>query len=279
MANTIQKYANSKPGAFVKSILFIIIFLCLIFSSGPIGAAFGHPYDRLVYGLCGIGIGYFLIWLALRVDKQPFSSIGMKCGKQTLPRFFLGMLIGLIFFIPIMAILLSFSPLRLTYNPSFFTLANFAVYLPIFPLAFAEELCFRSYPQVKLNNEFGIWTSQFVVAISFGVYHMVGGWSAYSAFTGPFVWAFIFGLAALKYGSIAVPTGIHFSLNFLQSIMGTKGNYSALWRLDYLPGATKVMMSRTEHIGLLLQIFVFIVGLIGTALYIKQQKNKPHPSK
>jgi membrane protease YdiL (CAAX protease family) len=274
MANMIQKYTNSKIGAFIKSILFIIIFLSLIFSCGPIGAAFAHPYDRLVYGLCGIGIGYFLIWVALRIDNQPFSSIGMKWEKQTLPRFFLGMLIGLLFFIPMMAALLSFTTLSLTYNSAFFTLSNFVVYLPIFPLAFAEELCFRSYPQVKLNSALGIWTSQFVVAVSFGVYHILVGWSAYSAFTGPFVWAFIFGLAALKYGGIAVPTGIHFALNVLQSVMGTKGNYAAIWKLDYLPGTTKAMMDRTEHIGLLLQVIVFIVALTATALYIRERKAK-----
>lgn len=261
-------------GAFVKSILFIIIFLSLIFSSGPIGGAFPHPYDQFVYGLCGIVIGYFLIWVALRVDKQTFSSVGMKWGKQTLSKFFLGMAIGLLFFIPMIAVLLSFSPLSLTYNPSFFTLTTFIAYLPIFPLAFAEELCFRSYPQVKLNNTFGIWTSQVVVAISFGLYHILGGWSAYSAFAGPFVWAFIFGLAALKYGSVAISTGIHFSLNVLQSVMGTKGSYIAIWKLDYLPGTTKAMMSRSEHIGLLLQVIVFIVGLTGTALYIKERKAK-----
>jgi membrane protease YdiL (CAAX protease family) len=227
-----------------------------------------------VYGLCGIAIGYLLIWVALRIDGKPFSSIGMKWEKQTLPRFFLGMLIGLFILHTDDGSIIKFYHTSFNLQFCIFTLSNFFIYLPIFPLAFAEELCFRSYPQVKLNSALGTWTSQFVMAVSFGVYHILVGWSAYSAFTGPFVWAFIFGLAALKYGGIAVPTGIHFALNVLQSVMGTKGNYAAIWKLDYLPGTTKAMMDRTEHIGLLLQVIVFIVALTATALYIRERKAK-----
>jgi membrane protease YdiL (CAAX protease family) len=273
MANTIQKYTNNKPGALVKSLLFIAFFLLLIMSSGLLGSAFPYPYNRLCYGLCGIAIGYLTIWLAMRVDGKPLSSIGMKWEKQTLPRFFVGMFIGLFIFILMMVTLLSFTPIRLTYNSSFFTLSNFFIYLPIFPLAFAEELCFRSYPQVKLNNAFGTWVSQIVIAVLFGAYHVLVGWSVYAAFTGPFVWAFVFGLAALKYGGIAAPTGIHFTVNVLQSLVGFKSN-TALWKSSYPPGTSKAIMDRANQLGLQMHAVLLICALILTAVYIKCHKKQ-----
>jgi membrane protease YdiL (CAAX protease family) len=273
MTNIFQKYGNTKMGALVKSLLFIAFFLLLIMSSGPLGSAFTYPYNRLCYGICGIAVGYLTIWLAMQVDRNTFSSIGMNWEKQTLPRFFLGMFIGLFIFILMMVTLLSFTPIQLTYNPSFFTLSNFFIYLPIFPLAFAEELCFRSYPQVKLNNAFGTWVSQVVIAVLFGAYHVLMGWGVYAAFTGPFVWAFVFGLAALKYGGIAAPTGIHFAINVLQSLVGFKSN-NALWKSSYPPGTSKAIMNGANHLGLLMQGALLICMLILTALYIKSKKNK-----
>jgi membrane protease YdiL (CAAX protease family) len=273
MTNIVQKYGNTKMAALVKSLLFIAFFLLLIMSSGPLGSAFSHPYNRLCYGFCGIVIGYLTIWLAMRIDGKPLSSIGMKWDKQTLPRFFLGMFIGSFIFMLMMLTLLSFTPILLTYNPFFFTLSNFFIYLPIFPLAFAEELCFRSYPQIKLNNAFGTWVSQVVIAVLFGAYHVLMGWSVYAAFTGPFVWAFVFGLAALNYGGIAAPTGIHFAMNVLQSIVGFKSN-TALLKSSYPPGTSKAIMDGANHLGLIMQAVLLIFVLILTALYIKSQKNQ-----
>jgi membrane protease YdiL (CAAX protease family) len=273
MAYIIQKYGNTKMAALVKSLLFIAFFLFLIMSSGLLGSAFPYPYNRLCYGLCGIAIGYLTIWLAMRVDGKPLSSIGMKWEKQTLPRFFLGMFIGLVIFMLMMVTLLSFTPIRLTYNPSFFTLSCFFIYLPVFPLAFAEELCFRSYPQVKLNNAFGTWVSQVVIAVLFGAYHVLMGWSVYAAFTGPFVWAFVFGLAALKYGGIAAPTGIHFGINILQGFVGFKSN-TALLKSSYTPGTSKAVMDGANRLGLQMHVVLLICALILTALYINQHKKR-----
>ncbi|MGF7079968.1 CPBP family intramembrane glutamic endopeptidase [Mucilaginibacter sp. UYCu711] len=279
MVNTVQKYANNKMAPLVKSILFIALFILLLIGSGLIRSYFPPAYNMLVYGLLGTGAGYLSVWTAMRIERQTFSSIGMVWEKQTISRFLLGILIGLLIFVLIMVVLLSFSPLMLTYKPLFFTLSTSFIYLPILPLALMEEIGFRSYPQIKLNNAYGVWTSQFVIAVFFGAYHVLNGWSVYASFTGPFVWAFVFGLAALKYGGIAVPTGIHFALNVLQNAFGFKGDNRGIFKLDYLPGTTKAMMNRAEHIGLLLQIIVFIVALTGTTLYIKQQKSKPSPSK
>lgn len=258
----------------VKSLLFIAFFILLLIGSGLIRSYFPPAYNMVVYGLLGAGAGYLTVWIAMRIERQSFSSIGMVWQKQTITRFFIGIIIGLLIFILIIIVLLSFSPLTLTYQPSFFVLSNFFIYLPILPLALMEEIGFRSYPQINLNNAYGVWTSQLVIAVFFGAYHILNGWSVFASFTGPFVWAFVFGLAALKYGGIAVSTGIHFVLNVLQNALGFKGDNRGIFKLDYLPGTTKVMMARTENIGLLIQILVLIGALICTAVYVKNCKRK-----
>ncbi len=269
MVNLIQKHRNTKAGAIIKCVLFLLIFFLLMMISGPFGAAFHAPYDKLFYGVYGVIAGYFSVWLIMRVEDKPLSSIGMKWDKHTWWRFSVGMLIGLLIFVPMIGIMLMFTPLSLTYNPTFFSFNTFLLYLPILPLALGEELCFRSYPQVKLNSTYGIWISQIVMAILFGAYHMLMGWNVLVAFTGPAVWSFVFGLAAIKHGGIAVSTGIHFFINVLQSIVGTKGGKTGLWKLDYLPGTTKPMMDNTDHIGLLLHALLLIGALVLTARYAK----------
>jgi membrane protease YdiL (CAAX protease family) len=273
MANIIQTYRNAKRAVVINCALFLLVFFLFMALSGPLGAAFQAPYDKFFYGIYGVIAGYFTIWLIMRIEGKTLSSIGMKWDKQTLWRFFVGMLIAFLIFVGIMAIMIVFTPLTLIYNPTFFSFNNFLVYLPILPLALGEELCFRSYPQVKLNNTYGIWVSQIVMAILFGAYHVLIGWNVLVSFSGPAVWALVFGLAAIKYGGIAVSTGIHFSINVLQSLLSTKGAKTGIWRLDYLPGTTQTMIDRTEYVGFFAHGLLLVGALTFTYFYSKKIRN------
>lgn len=227
----------------------------------------------LVYGILGIGAGLLTVWITLRIEKQSFASIGMVWEKKTIPKFLTGVLIGAAIFAVIISALISLTCLTVRYQPATLNLQFILVYLAVLPLALMEEIGFRSYPQIKLNNAYGVWASQIVVAIAFGTYHILNGWSPYIAFTGPFVWAFVFGLAALKSGGIAMPTGIHFAVNVLQNIVGLKSGKGTVFKLDYPPGTTKALMAATEKTGTILQAVILAGALLLTALYIKRIKH------
>jgi membrane protease YdiL (CAAX protease family) len=136
-----------------------------------------------------------------------------------------------------------------------------------------EELAFRSYTFVSLNKKYGIWITQLVVAIAYAGYHIATGWSVTSAFAGPFVWAFVFGLAAAKTGGIAMPLGIHIALNILQPLTGFKGEEYSLWSLNYPQDSPASVVNHTDTVGLYIQGMILIIGLLLTALYSARGKN------
>jgi membrane protease YdiL (CAAX protease family) len=270
-----QKYANPRPPvALLKSILFILLFIALLMVSGFTRMLLPPAYSMLVYGILGTSAGLLTVWIALRVEKQPFASIGLVWEKKTMPRFLTGVFIGSAIFAVIITTLLSFTNLTLRYQPAAVNQQFILLYLAVLPLALMEEIGFRSYPQIKLNNAYGVWTSQIVVAIAFGAYHILNGWSPFVAFTGPFVWAFVFGLTALKSGGIAMSTGIHFAVNVLQNAVGLKSGKGTIFKLDYPPGTTKALMASTEKTGSMLQAVILIGALLLTALYVKSKKEQ-----
>ena len=96
-------------------------------------------------------------------------------------------------------------------------------------LASREELAFHGYPLRRLEQSFGIWGAQLIVALVFALEHMVGGWPWTRALFGAGVGSLLFGMAAIATRGLAVPIGLHAAWNFGQSMMGLNGE-PALWR-------------------------------------------------
>ncbi len=274
MIPTTEKYEDSGISALLKSLGFIIFFIVLLVICGLIRTAFPSLYNMLIYGTLGSFAGFLAVWVFLKPEKKPFSTVGLIWEKQTGFRFILGIIIGTILFTAMLFTLLFFSELTLQFHTNAFDWKVIFVYLPILPLALMEEIGFRSYPMVKMNKAFGIWTSQIIIAIAFGAYHILNGWTVLSSIAGPFVWAFVFGLAAVWSRGIAMPTGIHFALNLLQNLVGIKSNKGAIWILDYPTGTKQILLERTDHLGWILQASVLIIALIATAGFAMKQKQK-----
>ena len=257
-----------------KPILFMLVFTGLLFLCGNARSLFPSAYSFLAYGILGSLAGLVTARIFQRNRQPSFASMGLGWEKKTLLRFVLGSLIGLVIFVLILFVLLQFSELTIRYHPQSSATDYLFLYLPILPLALMEEIGFRSYPQQKLYQAYGPWISQLVIAVAFGLYHVLNGWSLLSSFAGPFVWAFVFGLAAIWSRGIAVPTGIHFVLNVLQSITGMKGTKGAIWILDYPPGTNPVLMERTDRIGLFIQVAVLVVALLATYWYTRRNRER-----
>lgn len=256
----------------VRSLLFMVVFTALLFICGNLRSMFPQPYNFTLYGVLGCLAGLLTARIFQKNQQPSFSFMGLAWEKKTVIRFISGSLIGLSIFLLILLVLLYFSELTIRYDPQSFASDYLFIYLPILPLALMEEIGFRSYPQQKLHQAYGPWVSQWVIAIVFGAYHILNGWSLLSSFAGPFVWAFVFGLAAIWSRGIAVPVGIHFVLNVLQSITGMKGSKGAVWILDYPPGTEPVLLERTDQIGLIIQVVVLVVALLATYWYTQRNK-------
>lgn len=264
---------NQHPAApLLKSLLFIIIFIGIAMLSGKLPSFIPGMKSQLTSSAVACLIALLTVQLFKPKDKPAFATIGLIWQPKTPLRLIYGLLIGTAIFMAILIALLTFTPLKLTYNLPYFNPQALLTYATLIPLAMIEEIAFRSYPQITLNKAYGIWVSQFVVAFCFGLCHVVYGWSAMSAFSGPFVWGFVFGLAALWSGGIAMPVGIHLVLNVLQNIFGFKGADGAVWKIGYPPATTQAAMQQTEIVGLILQAVVLIGALAATAWFRQRAK-------
>jgi hypothetical protein len=227
----------------------------------------------MVFGITGTIAAIIAICFFIKNENLNLRQIWLVFEWRSLTRFISGYLIGTIICVTMIAVLISLSELQLRPNKSFvFSTTILISYLAFIPLGLMEELAFRSYPFVKLNATYNFRITQLVVAIAFAAYHIIGGQGILSALLGPGVWAYVFGLATIRYRGIAMPLGLHVAANATQALAGMKGKKDAIWLLDYSvpPGAE--VMARTETIGILMHITMLIIAVLLTELYCPKMK-------
>jgi membrane protease YdiL (CAAX protease family) len=265
--------------AIIKCLLFWILFDALLFGLGHLAALAPPGWSRLLQGLLGTLAGFALIRLFLKSEKRAFSDIGLVWDRSTLIKFLLGILVGIALFTVVLFILLNFTGLELKRSSNGINVQAWLIsFIVILPLAFMEELVFRSYTLLKLEKAYGLLWAQIMVAIPFALYHVVGGWSWQVAFLGPFVWAFVFGLAAIWSRGIALPTGIHAALNFLQVLAGMKAGKASFWTLELKQKSADASVM-ANRVGIGVQILILIAGIIVTYLFVRNKKLSPTPVK
>lgn len=261
--------------AFILCTVFWILFDALLFVLGRISSVLPFEWPRLGFALLGTAEALLLIWLFLKNEKRTFKNIELYWNRNTLPKFLCGLLIGTIIMTVMIAILVGFTDLELLRSKNTVQPLTWLMYLiVIFPLAWMEELAFRSYTLIKLNTAYGLWWAQLISAVAFALYHVVYGWSWQVAFLGPFVWAFVFGLAAVVSRGIALPTGIHAALNFLQMLTGMKADKTSVWTLELKPNHPTNAQAKLDATGVILQVLVLIIAICCTWWFLRKEKTK-----
>jgi membrane protease YdiL (CAAX protease family) len=218
-------------------------------------------------------IALLLTFVFLKKDKKTFKDIGFQWERKTPIRFSIGFFIGTLVTVLILAITISFSSIELVYNVnSSIPLVLFWL-LAFFPLAFMEEIIFRGYAFMKIHKSIGLWPAQILLALLFAWYHDFTGVTFFNQLLGPGVWALIFGVAFVWSKGLAFPTGLHMALNVVLELVGQKDNRHDIWNLEYTIEITPVLSAQTEKIGLVMQIFILIIGVILTE-YFRRNKLK-----
>jgi membrane protease YdiL (CAAX protease family) len=272
MAEHLDNYPKFK--IFGRVVLFWLSFIGLFMAFSFLYSFFPPIDSKMIgmrHGITGAVVAFIVTGVFLKMEKKSFRDIGLVWEKNTLLKFLGGILAGSVLFGVMLLILLKIAGMQLLPNNKSFDYRLLVGYLAFIPLALMEEVAFRSYPFRRLTDTFGLRPSQVIVGISFALYHLIGGWSLYSAFTGPFVWSFVFGLAAARSGGIAVPTGIHIMLNVLQVLTGMKEGPDSMWKLSYVGGASKDALARTEMTGLFLQVAVLVAAIAATEYFIRRK--------
>ncbi|MEM8685372.1 MAG: CPBP family intramembrane glutamic endopeptidase, partial [Pseudomonadota bacterium] len=104
--------------------------------------------------------------------------------------------------------------------------------------------------------------------VAFAFYHGLDA----SNLLGPGVWGLFYGWMALKTNSIALPTGFHVGLNYMQALLGMKPKYGgALWELEI---DTQPSVLGAETLGFGLQILLLIIGFVLVERLIRQRQSE-----
>jgi len=260
----------------LKALCFWMFFVLLLMAAGLlINLTLSPKWERYSYGVFGTFAALIATTLLLKVEKKSFADYELKWQRNTMYHFFKGLFIGAFCFGIMIVLLLAFTTLTIEKTGSSFRITTVLALWYILPMAFMEELAFRAYPFLQLNKTFGLRITQVMVAIAFAMYHIVQGWNIQISILGPGIWAFVFGLGAVWYKGIALPTGIHIALNFSQEILGIKGNSEhAFWILKQ-QNSSALAIERTETVGIAVQVSVLIAALLFTEYYIyKRNLNK-----
>jgi membrane protease YdiL (CAAX protease family) len=229
--------------------------------------------ERFTYGILGSIAALLIIYVFLKTEGKSWKEYLLTTDNKTLVRFFIGSLGGLILASLMFLLQIWYSDLQIT-----FTGANLSLFawmaLSLIPLAFMEELAFRSYAFIKLKDTFGVWSAQIMIAIVFALYHYIGGWSFYLSLIGPGVWSFVFGWLALRSNSISMPTGFHFGLNLALAVIGNKYWVPGLVTLELKGTPSAEMLQANEYFGGSMQVVILILAISMTYIYIKNAHGK-----
>lgn len=262
---------KNKALSFIKSIAFIATYLFFGALLSPVKYMLPDQYERYAQGILGtIGV-LITVLIFLKLEKKSFKDYGLNWEKKTVKKFGIGLLLGIGLALLMMLSQISFSNLQLSLNEDV-SLGPFLLWsLAFIPLAFMEEVAFRSYPLLKLNQAFGFRSTQIILAILFAAYHMFMMWGVKESLLGPGIWALAYALAAVMSKGIAVPTGLHFGLNFVQSVLGGQKGIKPLWEINYPENVTEMAILRNEQFGLGIQILLLLLCITATEMHIRKR--------
>lgn len=266
-----MKY-QSKIKSLILSVSFVVVFIIVFMLLSQIKNFIPVKFERYAHGIIGTIIALATVWVFLKFEKKSFKSIGLKWEKNTPKKFALGISVGLVLGSLMILSQVMYSGMEISlsenYNIPSFLLWSSA----LIPLAFMEEIVFRSYPFIKLNKVFGLRITQIIIAILFALYHVLNGWSLGLAFLGPGIWALAYGLSAIFSDGISMPTGLHYGVNFVLALVSSQNGIEGIWTIDFSDNVSGTVLKANENFGIGIQLVLLVLCIIGTELYLRKKK-------
>lgn len=263
---------NKKITAFVQSVLCCTLFTGILVLVSPLKHLLPPQFERYAYGIIGIVVALVIVWIFCKWSKQDFADMGLAWRPVTIKNFFTGFLFGLLVSVVAFLIVIGINDLQIVPVQGQDTGMFFIWAMALLLLSLMEEIAFRSFAFMQLKNTWGVWPAQITIAVLFALYHVAGGQDLISSFLGPGVWAFIFGWAVLRTGGIAMATGIHFAANLLQTAIGQKASYPAIWKIDIPDTIPALLQQQLDRTGLLVQLGLLVTGIVLTLLWTQQRR-------
>ncbi len=267
---------SSPTKPILEATLFCFVFTGLFILFSFAKSFVPAEYERAAHGIVGTLVALLSTYIFLKVDKKSFSDIGLRFENNTLQKFVVGVLLGLVLMGVLTFAAITMGGFRMESNTNSSVLSFLLLTAPLIPLAFMEELGFRAYPLVLLQDKAGARVAILVTSVLFALYHVANGWALQNAFLGAGVWGLIYGAAAVYGKGIALPTGLHYAANLCTSAFGINAEGSNLWILTSADGSSlETYQSSTLEI-LLPQISLLVLG-IAALEWVARKTPHSHP--
>ena len=184
---------HSRWRVVAKAMLFVLGCAVPSAVAAPFTRGLSIRWPEFIVGVIGSLWALGLTLVFVRWDGVRLDDVGAKPDQLSLARLVVGFLIG----IGMVALWMSISMAtghvhweRAPENGAALAAITLIAYLT---LASREELAFHGYPLRRLEQSFGVWSAQLIVALVFAVEHMVGGWPWTRALFGAGVGSLLFG--------------------------------------------------------------------------------------
>lgn len=251
---------HSRWGVLGRVVVFMIAGAVMLAVISPLVARLPAGWAMVVLGtVTGLGV-FALTILFVRWERCSLDDVGAAPRRQSLARFVLGFLIGLLLVALSMLIQTLAGHLRWVRTPAVGFAPMMITLIGFVALSCREELAFHGYPLRSLQRSIGVWQAQIIVALVFAFEHLAGGWPLSRAVLGAGAGSLVFGMAAIATKGLALPIGMHAAWNFANSMIGQ--NYApGLWKAVVDPG-------QAQHVQNLISIsYLVAMGLALTAFW------------
>lgn len=261
-----------KINFFLKASLFCALFTGIYILVYFLKTPLTEKYNAVIHAVIGIGAAFFTTYIFLKSDKKSFASIGFVFEKETVPKFFKGILLGIGIMGTVTLLVIVFSHFTIEWNPNSGVLVFLWGSLPFLPLAFMEEVGFRAYPFLLLRDKTSIRNAILLTSLLFGLYHVANGWTLQNSLLGAGVWGIIFGLTAQYSNGISMPTGLHYAVNVTTSAFGIGSNSYNLFVLKQRNGGSLENYQSSQLADLLPQISLLVFGVLCMEWYVRRKR-------
>ena len=262
-----NKYLNLlKMTSFVGIVILTSILLNLCRPFMP----FGKNINRLFLeggALAVIFSSYYLFMT--KWDKIPFSSLSIYLMKGRLRLLCYGFLLGAVLLTTVFVLNYLFHSIAPTYlNMSVNTCAGIVLFfIATLFTAMWEEISFRGYLLQKLSETIGIHSSCSIIALCFGLLHLLSPLSSYQIVISTFLSGMLLNYAYFYSGNLYLPIGIHFGWNFFNGLLFSERIFKIEYLNRFLSGV------KNPEQGLIAILITGLVAIWFVALYLKKQKN------
>jgi uncharacterized protein len=257
MARTVEATPAASHGtthgttvsALQRTALFLLGYFALLWLASIPKGMVPPAFADLTWGAVASVAIVMLTRSLLSREQRPLRDVGVAPDRRSVVRLVIGAVMGIgVYAVTLTFISLLVGPLRFTVAtpPSGATILK--ILGGVLALSCMEELGFRGYPLRTLIPAIGHWQAQIIVAIAFGLGHLLFGWTWQSVVMGVIPSAVLFGAAARVSGGLAMPIGLHAAVNLAMWVVGEKST-AGFGTLDLDPASVSRAAAVAPLIG------------------------------